>query len=210
MKQIKINLGCGNQAIEGWINVDYAFGARLVKLPLFRTINRKLKLFNLNWSKEIFIHDLRKKFPWKDNSIDVIYSSHTLEHLSKKEGGFFLQECHRVLKEGGLIRIIVPDLKVLVLRYINGEVSADEFIDALGVSYESEEDNQIKKFLVKFIKFPHRCMYDTDSLLKIMKNIGFGASGKKSFESKISDIQKIELPERTKNAVIIEGEKCSS
>ena len=59
---MKLNLGCGSPVPEGWTNVDYALGARLVKVPLFRYVNRKLKTFHLDWNKRIFIHDLRKTF----------------------------------------------------------------------------------------------------------------------------------------------------
>ena len=54
-------------------------------------------LFNLDWSDTIYLHDLTKTFPWPDASIDVVYSSHTLEHLSKEDGHRFLAECHRVI-----------------------------------------------------------------------------------------------------------------
>jgi len=30
---MKLNLGCGNQVVEGWVNVDYALGARFAKIP---------------------------------------------------------------------------------------------------------------------------------------------------------------------------------
>ena len=91
---MKLNLGCGPQVTEGWVNVDYALGARLMKIPLFRIINKKVKLFKLDWNDKIYIHDLTKKFPWNDSTIDVIYSSHTLEHLSKNQGQRFLAECY--------------------------------------------------------------------------------------------------------------------
>jgi SAM-dependent methyltransferase len=206
MQQIKLNLGCGHRAVNGWINVDYALGARLAKLPFFNTISRKLHLLNLTWNKNICIHDLRKRFPWEENSVDVIYSSHTLEHLSKKEGAFFLQECHRVLKRHGLLRIIVPDFRILVSRYLNGEVRAEDFATVLVISYESDSDGLLRKKLAPFIRSPHKCMYDK-SLVEIITRLGFDASLKDPLESEISDIHHIELPERTKDVVIVEGRK---
>jgi len=104
VQQVRLNLGCGSQTPAGWVNVDYALGARLVKLPFFAWLNRKLRLFKLDWDRGILIHDLRKRFPWKDSSVDVIYCSHTLEHFSKEEGVHFLNECYRVLKSNGLIK----------------------------------------------------------------------------------------------------------
>jgi len=72
MNHVKLNLGCGNRISPGWINMDYAFGARLARMPLFRAINRKLKLVRLQWDASITIQDLRKPFPWKDNSVYFI------------------------------------------------------------------------------------------------------------------------------------------
>tara|TARA_A100000164_G_C21639713_1_gene645248 strand:+ start:529 stop:651 length:123 start_codon:yes stop_codon:yes gene_type:complete len=34
--------------------------------------NKKLKLSNVEWKKNIFPHDLTKKLPWKDNSVNYI------------------------------------------------------------------------------------------------------------------------------------------
>src|SRR5882762_7720591 len=83
---IKLNLGCGAHVPSGWINVDYAPGARLARAPLFRRINKRLRLFALDWDDHIFIHDLTRPLPWKDSSVDVVYSSHTLEHFSREQG----------------------------------------------------------------------------------------------------------------------------
>lgn len=75
---MKLNLG------YGWINVDYALEARITKLPLFKFLNRKLKIFSLDWNKNIYIHNLLNKFPWNNNSIDIIYSSHTVNNHGQR------------------------------------------------------------------------------------------------------------------------------
>ncbi|HED35972.1 MAG TPA: methyltransferase domain-containing protein, partial [Gammaproteobacteria bacterium] len=160
---MRLNLGCGGCVPDGWINVDFSFGAKLFKIPVFKYINKKLGFFNLDWDESIKIHDLTKKFPWEDNSIKVIYSSHTLEHLSKEEGRFFLKECYRVLDDNGIIRIVVPDLEVIVKSYSNGTVSADDFLDKLGVLYRKRE-GYLKNMFSPFVQFPHKCMYDHKTL----------------------------------------------
>jgi SAM-dependent methyltransferase len=47
-------------------------------------------------------------FPWQwaDNSIDGIHASHILEHFHDTKG--FLLECHRILKPGGFLRLVLP------------------------------------------------------------------------------------------------------
>ena len=206
---IQVNLGCGSHTPDGWINVDYAFGAFLFKIPGFKLINKKLKIFNINWSNEIFLHDLRKPLPWKDNSIDIIYSSHTLEHLSKMEGRMLLKECYRVLKPNGIIRIVVPDLKAIISSYETIKIPADELLEKLHVSYESPYDKGLKKFVAPLIRCPHKCMYDTPTLLAIISKIGFDAYSKQPFTSEIKDIGTIEKASRVFEAVIVEGRKYS-
>lgn len=190
---LKLNLGCGSQTPNGWVNVDYALGAWIAKLPVFSLINKVFRIINIDWSDEIFMHDLRKRFPWKDNSVNIIYSSHTLEHLSKTEGLNFLRECYRVLKPNGIIRIVVPDLKAIVDKYQQGEIAADEVLDQLHVSYESPDDGFLKQKLAPFIRFPHKCMYDTPTLLRVMSDIGFEVASKQGFESEIDDVEIVEL-----------------
>jgi len=207
MQHLRLNLGCGNQTPDNWINVDYALGSQLAKIPLFSLVNSQLKIFNLTWEENIFIHDLRKIFPWSDNEIDCIYSSHTLEHLSKDQGHYFLQECHRVLKQDGIIRIVVPDLKEFVECYTRGEMLAEDFVKKLGAWQESNHQSSLKKIFQRFLSFPHQCMYDQASLMRIMSNIGFKCQIKNPFESEIDDIKIIELPDRTESAVIVEGKK---
>ena len=111
---MKLHLGCGAQTPEGWINVDYFIGARLARVPVVRWIARKSNLFGLEWPTDVFLHDLRRPFPWRDASADVIYASHLLEHLTREDGARLLRECHRVLKPRGIVRIVVPDLRAIV------------------------------------------------------------------------------------------------
>ena len=201
--EIKLNLGCGNITPFGWINVDYSIGSRLSKIPIFSFIIKKLKLFRVNWNENIFVHNLTKKFPWGSQSVDNIYSSHTLEHLSKKEGRFFLQQCFRVLKNGGVARIIVPDLERTIKDYKSEKLKAEDFVNALGVL---QKDNHNKLYSA-FFSYPHKCMYDTKSLKRIMNEIGFITSSKNYLESEIKDIKEIEVKDRCIGSIVIEGKK---
>jgi len=205
-RYIKLNLGCGSQVPDGWINVDYALGARFMKIPFFSIFNRKVKLFDLDWNEKIFLHDLNKKFPWANSSISAIYSSHTLEHFSKKDGLRFLTECHRVLRQNGIIRIVVPDLRHDITEYIKGQIYADDFIEKLGVLY-GNSNSALKKKMYPFFQFPHKCMYDSPRLTEILNKIGFIASSRAAFDSDIEEIRMVELEGRTENAVIAEGRK---
>ncbi|MEK6925725.1 MAG: methyltransferase domain-containing protein [Nanoarchaeota archaeon] len=82
---MNLNIGGGLIKKEGFVNVDILKGADIV-------------------------HDLNKTpYPFKDNSIDLIFCSHTLEHL--KEPELFFNEVQRILKKGAKCVIIVPHYK---------------------------------------------------------------------------------------------------
>ena len=197
---------CGANVVEEWVNVDYSLGARLAKIPGFRHVNRRLRLFDLDWDPRIFLHDLRKPFPWSDGTADSIYCSHTLEHFSRTEGETLLGECFRILRGGGVIRIVVPDLLWIVREYLDGHLPAERFVEKLGVLY-GEGLSGIKRRLAPFISFPHKCMYDLKSLLSALDEAGFQAEEKAPFASRIPEIEQIEQEGRTDKAVIVEGVK---
>jgi len=90
-----LNLGCGNRFLKDWINVDF-----------------------VSYDHNVISHNLLKKLPFSDNSFDVLYSSHVLEHFSYKDAIFFLQECYRVTNRNGIIRIVVPDMELIVNSYL--------------------------------------------------------------------------------------------
>ena len=58
------------------------------------------------------IHDLTKfPYPFKDESVDAIYASHFVEHLDGTERMKFFNECYRILKPGGIMRLLHPYYK---------------------------------------------------------------------------------------------------
>src|SRR6185436_5550447 len=73
-------------------------------------------------------HDLRQRVPLPDASCAAVYHSHVLEHFSRAEAPLFLQECHRLIAPGGLLRVVVPDLETiarLYLKNLDGALAGD-------------------------------------------------------------------------------------
>jgi ubiquinone/menaquinone biosynthesis C-methylase UbiE len=58
--------------------------------------------------------DLR---PFRDDSVDLVYASHCLEHISHLRVNAVLTEWRRVLKAGGVLRLGVPDFDQIVALY---------------------------------------------------------------------------------------------
>lgn len=91
-----LNLGCGQRFHDDWINIDFS-----------------------SENERIISYNLLAGIPFGENEFDMVYHSHLLEHFSKKQGENFMKECYRVLKPGGIIRVVVPDLEQIVKEYIN-------------------------------------------------------------------------------------------
>lgn len=83
---MRLNLGCGSNKVDGYVNVDRAHGPDVV-------------------------HDLESfPWPWADGSIEEIRAHHILEHLGATPAGFVavMKEMYRVCKSGARVEIVVP------------------------------------------------------------------------------------------------------
>lgn len=176
---VNINLGCGMECREGWYNVD-ASPAALLGSRRFTFINKllyKLSGTSANYTFEkfndivqkagLYFYDLRRGIPFANNTADVIYHSHFLEHLTKEDAEMFLRECHRVLKKGGLMRITVPDLEFVLEMYKRGE---------------GEKMLESYFFIPYYYNFSgHKYMYDFDILKRKLEKIGFSEIVKREY-----------------------------
>jgi SAM-dependent methyltransferase len=90
-----LNLGCGLIFRSDWNNLD------------IETSSKEVRRFNV-----------RKPLPFPAGTFDVVYMSHLLEHLNAADGRGLVKESHRVLKDGGTVRIAVPDLEQNCRQYL--------------------------------------------------------------------------------------------
>jgi predicted SAM-dependent methyltransferase len=90
-----LNLGCGNKFKREWINIDLTSNS-----PFVRS------------------HNLLKGIPFPNDKFEVVYHSQVLEHFSREKAADFIRECYRVLKPGGIMRAVVPDLENIVNEYL--------------------------------------------------------------------------------------------
>ncbi len=118
-----LNLGCGYQTSDRCTNIDWSIPVRLKGNALGRRIAPKVlgsdryAQFEA-MSDNVMRHDLRKGIPFPDDSADAVYHSHVLEHIDREAVSGFLAEIHRVLKPGGVHRIVVPDLEMQARSYL--------------------------------------------------------------------------------------------
>jgi predicted SAM-dependent methyltransferase len=91
---MKLNLGCGNKHLEGFINCDMP-DAWHDKEP-DRVVN------------------LRKPLPFGDETADEIVAFHSFEHFYRFEADAILEDWVRVLKPDGLLVLEVPCLDKII------------------------------------------------------------------------------------------------
>jgi len=104
-----LNLGCGSRYHKDWINIDF-----------------------VSTNKDILAYDLLKGIPYKNDTFDVVYHSHLIEHFPKENAVNFIKECYRVLKFGGIIRIATPNLEEIVknyTKYLNRSLQNDKIAE---------------------------------------------------------------------------------
>ena len=175
-----VNIGCGASPIKGWVNYDSSFFVLLGGVPLIRGVIKKL-FFSNKGIKELMIKtelcgiryaDAGKHIPERNGSVVVLYSSHMLEHLDKEEATNFLKEAYRVLAPKGIIRLVVPDIRNLVDRYLK-HGDADKFIgDTALVAAKPKKFIKKIQYLVIGHGWHHR-MYDFVLLQKLLTSFGF-------------------------------------
>ena len=103
-----LNVGCGKCVHSAWTNIDLVAA-----------------------TPEVRAHDLRKGLPYDDGVFDGVYHSHVLEHLTPDAAKDLLSQCHRVLRVGGILRVVVPDLEGIAKGYLETLTqAADEPTDS--------------------------------------------------------------------------------
>jgi predicted SAM-dependent methyltransferase len=97
------NIGCGRTFHPAWDNFDLVPSAA-----------------------GVMALDLVGDIGLPDNSYEAVYSSHVLEHLPRNITQRVCYEFHRILKIGGVLRLVVPDLEVIASNYLLALQGASE------------------------------------------------------------------------------------
>ena len=166
----KVNLGCGLYCLSGWLNIDGSltslFGCnnKYLNKLLYKFAGSSefhtFKEFNdVIINKKLYWYNLIDGIPLENEAVDVIFTSHLLEHLNKTDGRKFLKEIYRTLKKDGLVRILVPDLDIAIKQFNNGEIDSTQDL----FFYTSENCDFSA----------HKYNYTYESLRDKLEDIGF-------------------------------------
>jgi predicted SAM-dependent methyltransferase len=140
----RVHLGCGPHPFEGWANLDLGGGPDVVP------------------------YDLTGRLPFRDASVDRVFTEHFIEHVPRRRGDRVLSECARILKPGGVLRVSTPDLRRLVEAYLAGDT--DEWAD------QGWRPSSPSRMLNEGLRlWGHKFVYDEAELTMALRSAGFSA-----------------------------------
>ncbi len=160
----KYNLGCGPKLYQNFLNVGY--WRQLEDGQIYKDLNGTNNTFMLN-------HDLRLGIPAADNSLDLAYHSHMLEHLTYENGLRFISECYRVLKPGGTMRVLVPDIELWINAYTKNDTFFFEKYRAYGGINKDICVTKGAVFMAMLHGHEHEFGYDFETLKWLVEKLGF-------------------------------------
>jgi len=160
MREIHANVACGPRPLRGFLNLD---------LHTLRP--------------EVIPWDCRWDLPFADGSVAGVRAEHFLEHLEPREElPAFLKACWRVLKTGGVLRVIVPDAERYLRAYCRNDLAG---FSELAVPMPFPMDLPTRMDVVNhvFHQFhEHRWGYDFETLAHRLHACGFSGVEKTSYQ----------------------------
>lgn len=128
-------------------------------------------------------HDLRKRLKFADGSASGILAEHVIEHVPYLQGYGFLQECHRVLEPGGILRLGFPDpVRLLAISLDGFELGpkAEEYAAELAKRDDGEiirksaaHEKRRAAAVMMMIGWYHQSLWSLHTAAAVLCTIGF-------------------------------------
>lgn len=172
----RIALGSGGVRFPGWTHVD----------------------FDPAWEPEV-VADLRQPLPFPDGHAQFLQSEDFIGQLTLEEADAFFHECHRVLRPGGVLRLLTPDLHRLLSMYLAGDLRLRELWETeVGIPLRTRTLGEVVNQAMTFAN--HRFFYDEETLRASMEPIGFRLHRVNYRESAWPELRELDL-RRPDNAI---------
>ncbi len=180
----RVHLGCGTVRLGGWTNVD---------------LDRAVR-------PDVLV-DLRAGFPAQPGMVQFVFSEHVFEHLALESGRRVLADLYRALEPGGVVRIAMPDLHYIAVRYLEGRYLSD---DSECEGHEGatllEVDSAAQLFNVALRSWGHLYLYDLAELTLRLGQAGFSSVDPQTWgESTHPELSGLER--RPESRLIVEATK---
>jgi predicted SAM-dependent methyltransferase len=205
----RLHIGCGPSVYPGWVNIDKSPSVLLGRFPVVRKLLFRLRLLTpeqaRGFPEGVVFADVSRRIPAASASVEYIYCSHMIEHLSRWQALDFVRECHRVLRPDGVLRLATPDLELMVRDYVDrsspfmgdGLTASDAFCAEYG-AYADDPGNQARRILRKLAGGDnHQWLYDEEGLRRLLVEGGFETVDRCRFrQGSVPELERIEHRER--------------
>lgn len=166
---IKLNLGSGYYKLQGWINVD---------LDAI--------------SRPDVVADLSKGLPFADSTADFMHTEDFIDQLPLPEAMRFLVECRRILKPGGVIRVLTPDVEKLAQLYLQ-QPDRLLWFWRQAVSTPLVLGTAAEVFNLGMRIAGHTFLYDAETFSRMAETCGFIAQKVTYRQSSYEDLRGLDL-----------------
>lgn len=165
-----IQWGCGQTAGEGWLNFDASYTVLIEQLPFVARI-RGRRIF----PAAVRYGDIVKGLPVAADACAAVYCSHTLEHLPLNDALIALRNTYRILRPGGVFRMVLPNLRAIVSDYLDSEdpAPAHKFMRWSNLGTDSLPKTPLGALREWLARGRHLWMWDESTLRHELAEVGF-------------------------------------
>jgi predicted SAM-dependent methyltransferase len=172
----KLHIGSGLRRLDGWLNTD------------------------IDLIPDVMHMDATEQFPFADNTFEYVFTEHMIEHVPHLKGMRMLHECYRVLRHGGVIRVITPDLATIIGLYARDQrPDQREYLQWFSRAFllDGGAPNAVLAINAMFRLWGHQFLYDETTLTNSMTEAGFrGVQRHNLGESSHLELQNLENEQR--------------
>ena len=175
-----LDIGCGPNVNPDFVNLDYEWRPKV----------------DVCWDL------IKKDLPFPDNRFKGIYTEHCFEHLPFNDFKKNMKEIYRVLKPGGILRLIMPDGEIYIDIYNkrkNGE--------NIRMPYEEGYITPMHRINGIFRNHGHQFIYDFNTVKLILQEAGFNQITKEKFGQGKDKYMIQDAPHRAEESLYVEAVK---
>jgi hypothetical protein len=175
---IRVHFGCGDSIGASWKNFDVSPMLMIERIPLIGSLLHKALGGGTPFPREVIYGNIAEKLLVPEGTAHAAYASHVLEHLTLEEARRAVRHTFRMLRPGGMFRVIVPNLRSRAERYLQDLEAGDpeaasNFMRYSLLGLEQRPRGMIRTLRRAFSGTPHLWMWDTVAMRAELERAGF-------------------------------------